>query len=81
MTGTPLQNNFEKLFHLLNFLKKDKFNDLNVFQSEFVDISKEEQIEKKYYKFILTKNYESLNPKGGGGACSIKYYDGFKEML
>lgn len=109
LTGTPLQNNLEELFHLLNFLSKENFNDLTVFQNEFADISKEEQVQKlhdmlgphmlrrlkadvlrsmpsksefivrvelsplqkKYYKFILTRNYEALNPKSGGGACSL----------
>lgn len=109
LTGTPLQNNLEELFHLLNFLNKDKFNDLAAFQGEFTDVSKEEQVkrlhemlgphmlrrlkadvlknmpsksefivrvelsplQKKYYKFILTRNYEALNSKSGGGACSL----------
>ncbi|XP_058170277.1 chromodomain-helicase-DNA-binding protein Mi-2 homolog [Anopheles ziemanni] len=109
LTGTPLQNNLEELFHLLNFLNKNKFNELGDFQNEFADISKEEQVkrlhemlgphmlrrlkadvlknmptksefivrvelsplQKKYYKYILTRNYEALNPKGGGGACSL----------
>jgi chromodomain-helicase-DNA-binding protein 4 len=46
LTGTPLQNNLEELFHLLNFLEKDKFNDLTEFQNEFADISKEEQVQR-----------------------------------
>uniref|UniRef100_A0A8D8MGQ8 Chromodomain-helicase-DNA-binding protein Mi-2 homolog n=2 Tax=Culex pipiens TaxID=7175 RepID=A0A8D8MGQ8_CULPI len=109
LTGTPLQNNLEELFHLLNFLNKNKFNDLGVFQNEFADINKEDQVkklhemlgphmlrrlkadvlknmptksefivrvdlspmQKKYYKYILTRNFEALNPKGGGGACSL----------
>lgn len=109
LTGTPLQNNLEELFHLLNFLSKDKFNDLAAFQSEFADVSKEEQVkrlhemlgphmlrrlkadvlknmpsksefivrvelsplQKKYYKYILTRNYEALNPKSGGNFCSL----------
>ncbi|ALC44637.1 Mi-2, partial [Drosophila busckii] len=109
LTGTPLQNNLEELFHLLNFLSRDKFNDLNAFQGEFADVSKEEQVkrlhemlgphmlrrlktdvlknmpsksefivrvelsamQKKFYKFILTKNYEALNSKSGGGSCSL----------
>ncbi|XP_059476340.1 chromodomain-helicase-DNA-binding protein Mi-2 homolog isoform X2 [Neocloeon triangulifer] len=109
LTGTPLQNNLEELFHLLNFLEKDKFNDLTEFQNEFADISKEEQVQKlhdmlgphmlrrlkadvlknmptksefivrvelspmqkKYYKYILTRNYEALNAKGGGQQVSL----------
>ncbi|XP_066997701.2 chromodomain-helicase-DNA-binding protein Mi-2 homolog isoform X3 [Anabrus simplex] len=109
LTGTPLQNNLEELFHLLNFLCKEKFNDLSAFQNEFADISKEDQVkklhemlgphmlrrlkadvlksmpsksefivrvelspmQKKYYKFILTRNFEALNPKGGGQQVSL----------
>ncbi|XP_026833395.1 chromodomain-helicase-DNA-binding protein 3 [Drosophila erecta] len=109
LTGTPLQNNLEELFHLLNFLSSDKFNDLHTFQAEFADVSKEEQVkrlheilgphmlrrlkadvlknmpsksefivrvelssmQKKFYKFILTKNFKALKQKGGGGVCSL----------
>ncbi|XP_043222807.1 chromodomain-helicase-DNA-binding protein Mi-2 homolog isoform X1 [Amphibalanus amphitrite] len=105
LTGTPLQNNLEELFHLLNFLCPEKFQDLQAFQNEFADIAKEEQIkklhemlgphmlrrlkadvlknmpsksefivrvelsamQKKYYKYILTRNFEALNAKSGGG--------------
>ncbi|QQP48589.1 ChromodomainhelicaseDNAbinding protein Mi2 -like protein, partial [Caligus rogercresseyi] len=44
LTGTPLQNNLEELFYLLNFLTPSKFNDLDAFQSNFTDIAKEEQV-------------------------------------
>lgn len=109
LTGTPLQNNLEELYHLLNFLCREKFNDLTAFQNEFADISKEDQVvklhdmlgphmlrrlktdvlknmpsktelivrvelsqmQKKYYKFILTKNYDALNSKSGGNSCSL----------
>ncbi|CAH0556045.1 unnamed protein product [Brassicogethes aeneus] len=109
LTGTPLQNNLEELFHLLNFLNGEKFKDLLTFQSEFADISKEDQVkklhemlgphmlrrlkadvlknmpsksefivrvelspmQKKYYKWILTRNFEALNPKGGGQSVSL----------
>nr|CAI5844827.1 unnamed protein product [Callosobruchus analis] len=109
LTGTPLQNNLEELFHLLNFLDGQKFNDLASFQAEFADISKEDQVkklhemlgphmlrrlkadvlknmpsksefivrvelspmQKKYYKYILTRNFEALNPKGGGQQVSL----------
>ncbi|XP_018335624.1 chromodomain-helicase-DNA-binding protein Mi-2 homolog isoform X1 [Agrilus planipennis] len=109
LTGTPLQNNLEELFHLLNFLNGQKFNDLASFQNEFADISKEDQVkklhemlgphmlrrlkadvlknmpsksefivrvelspmQKKFYKYILTRNFEALNPKGGGQSVSL----------
>uniref|UniRef100_A0A7E5A0P2 DNA helicase n=1 Tax=Panagrellus redivivus TaxID=6233 RepID=A0A7E5A0P2_PANRE len=103
LTGTPLQNNLEELFHLLNFLSPDRFNDLSQFTLEFAEISKEDQIQKlhtllgphmlrrlkadvligmpskselivrvdlsgmqkKYYRNILTRNFEALSVKGG----------------
>uniref|UniRef100_A0A3Q3SPR1 Chromodomain helicase DNA binding protein 4a n=1 Tax=Mastacembelus armatus TaxID=205130 RepID=A0A3Q3SPR1_9TELE len=109
LTGTPLQNNLEELFHLLNFLTPERFSNLEVFLEEFADIAKEDQIkklhdmlgphmlrrlkadvfkhmpsktelivrvelspmQKKYYKFILTKNFEALNTKGGGNQVSL----------
>ncbi|XP_030597516.1 chromodomain-helicase-DNA-binding protein 4-like isoform X1 [Archocentrus centrarchus] len=109
LTGTPLQNNLEELFHLLNFLTPERFSNLEIFLEEFADIAKEDQIkklhdmlgphmlrrlkadvfkhmpsktelivrvelsqlQKKYYKFILTKNFEALNTKGGGNQVSL----------
>lgn len=109
LTGTPLQNNLEELFHLLNFLCPDKFNDLTSFQNEFADLAKEEQVkrlhdllgphmlrrlkadvlknmpsksefivrvelspmQKKYYKYILTRNFEALNSRTGGQQVSL----------
>ncbi|XP_057304729.1 chromodomain-helicase-DNA-binding protein 5-like isoform X2 [Hydractinia symbiolongicarpus] len=102
LTGTPLQNNLEELFHLLNFLCPNKFINRENFLAEFEDIGKEDQIKKlhemlgphmlrrlksdvlkgiptksefivrielspmqqKYYKYILTKNFEALNARG-----------------
>ena len=46
LTGTPLQNNLEELFHLLNFLVPQKFHDLQGFLEEFAVISKEDQVKK-----------------------------------
>lgn len=109
LTGTPLQNNLEELFHLLNFLSPDSFSNLQEFQNSFADIGKEDQVkklhvmlgphllrrlkadvlknmpsksefivrvelsslQKKYYKFILTKNFEALNTKGSGHQVSL----------
>uniref|UniRef100_A0A8C8FWP6 DNA helicase n=1 Tax=Oncorhynchus tshawytscha TaxID=74940 RepID=A0A8C8FWP6_ONCTS len=101
LTGTPLQNNLEELFHLLNFLTPVRFNNLEGFLEEFADIAKEDQIKKlhdmlgphmlrrlkadvfkhmpsrqsssyeKYYKFILTRNFDALNTRGGGNQVSL----------
>ncbi|GMS84761.1 hypothetical protein PENTCL1PPCAC_6936, partial [Pristionchus entomophagus] len=109
LTGTPLQNNLEELFHLLNFLSPDRFYDLESFTHEFAEISKEDQIQKlhsllgphmlrrlksdvltgmpskselivridlatlqkKYYKNILTRNFEALSIKSGGSQMSL----------
>lgn len=109
LTGTPLQNNLEELFHLLNFLRPQDFSNMEEFLSEFSDLSKDDQvkklhdklgphllrrlkadvlksmpsksefivrielspIQKKYYKLILTKNYDALQSKTGGGHQSL----------
>jgi len=109
LTGTPLQNNLEELFYLLNFLTPSKFCDLGEFHATFEDIAKEEQVRKlhellgphmlrrlkadvlknmptksefivrtnlapnqrKVYKYILTRNFEALNAKGGGQHVSL----------
>ncbi|XP_059098801.1 chromodomain-helicase-DNA-binding protein Mi-2 homolog isoform X2 [Tigriopus californicus] len=103
LTGTPLQNNLEELFYLLNFLTPSKFNNLEEFQSNFDNIAKEEQVhklhqllgphmlrrmkadvlknmpsksefivrtnlapmQKKFYKNILTHNFEALRARSG----------------
>ncbi|EDV24353.1 uncharacterized protein TRIADDRAFT_27056, partial [Trichoplax adhaerens] len=102
LTGTPLQNNLEELWNLLNFLSPDRFNSWQDFSMKFEDISKEDQIkklnellgphllrrmkadvmkgipeksevivridltsmQKTYYKYILTRNFEALNSRG-----------------
>lgn len=102
LTGTPLQNNLEELWNLLNFLDPREFRNQNSFLTEFEDVAKEDQIkklhdilgphmlrrlkadvlkgipskselivrvelspqQKKYYKYILTRNFEALNTKG-----------------
>jgi SNF2 family DNA or RNA helicase len=35
-------------------------------KSEFIVRVELSPMQKKYYKFILTRNFEALNPKGGG---------------
>ncbi len=43
LTGTPLQNSLAELFMLLSFLDASKFASLEDFESEFADVSKEQQ--------------------------------------
>jgi chromodomain-helicase-DNA-binding protein 4 len=109
LTGTPLQNNLEELFYLLNFLTPSKFCDLDSFQSNFTDIAKEEQVrklhdllgphmlrrmkadvlknmpsksefivrtnlapmQKKFYKNILTHNFDALRAKSGASTSLL----------
>lgn len=46
LTGTPLQNNLEELFSLLNFLEPKRFNSLNEFMKEFGNLKDHDQVEK-----------------------------------
>ncbi|KAF1745143.1 hypothetical protein MXB_3714, partial [Myxobolus squamalis] len=46
LTGTPLQNNLEELFYLLNFLSSKEFSNAEDFLQEFKDLNKEAQIDK-----------------------------------
>jgi hypothetical protein len=47
-------------------------------KSEFIVRVELSPMQKKYYKFILTRNFEALNPKGGGqqvtNCMSYSYY-------
>ena len=99
LTGTPLQNNTQELWTLLNFMDKNSFNSLDKFLKEFGELKETEQVEKlhtilrpyllrrmkedveksiapkeetiieveltgiqkKYYRAIYDKNFESLN--------------------
>ncbi|XP_015793545.1 chromodomain-helicase-DNA-binding protein 7 isoform X2 [Tetranychus urticae] len=46
LTGTPLQNNVEELFSLLNFLEPNQFSSSEVFMAEFGDLKTEDQVDK-----------------------------------
>uniref|UniRef100_A0A5K3F821 Chromo domain-containing protein n=1 Tax=Mesocestoides corti TaxID=53468 RepID=A0A5K3F821_MESCO len=45
LTGTPLQNNVEELFGLLNFLEPERFACANTFLAEFGELKTEQQVE------------------------------------
>ena len=44
LTGTPLQNNTEELWALLNYLDTNAFKDLTVFQERFGELNESDQI-------------------------------------
>ncbi|KAJ9598817.1 hypothetical protein L9F63_026649 [Diploptera punctata] len=92
LTGTPLQNNLEELFHLLNFLCREKFNDLAAFQNEFADISKEDQVKKLHEMLgphmlrrlkadVLKSMPPNLNSLRRTTGFFIEHHDGLEEML
>lgn len=106
LTGTPLQNTLEELYHLLLFLSPNDIVNKEEFLSRFEDISKEEQIiqlqqilgpkllrrlkkdvlkdlpsksesiirvdmsnlQKTYYKAVLTKNYNQFVSKSSSSS-------------
>ncbi len=45
LTGTPLQNNVEELFGLLNFLEPERFSCATTFLAEFGELKTESQVE------------------------------------
>ena len=46
LSGTPLQNNVEELFSLLNFLEPSQFASSEAFMVEFGQLHTEEQVDK-----------------------------------
>lgn len=44
LTGTPLQNNIQELFSLLNFLEPDQFSNSDEFLVQFGQCQTEEQV-------------------------------------
>lgn len=70
LTGTPLQNNVEELWTLLNFLDQERFNSMEVFLESFGnlrDMAQVEQLHSELKPFLLRRMKEdvekSLAPK------------------
>ena len=55
---------------MLRRLKADVLKSMPT-KSEFIVRVELSPLQKKYYKYILTRNYEALNPKSGGATCSL----------
>ena len=45
LTGTPIQNNLQELWTLLNFIEPSHFSSLEDFQTSYGDLSRMEQLE------------------------------------
>jgi len=70
LTGTPLQNNVEELWTLLNFLDEEKFSSSNAFIEKFGELKDSEQVNRLHTElkpFLLRRMKEdvekSLAPK------------------
>ena len=50
LTGTPLQNNTDELWTLLNFIAREEFNDRESFVHEFGSLKTHEQLEALHVK-------------------------------
>eukprot|EP01116_Phalansterium_solitarium_P021670 TRINITY_DN682_c0_g2_i1.p1 TRINITY_DN682_c0_g2~~TRINITY_DN682_c0_g2_i1.p1 ORF type:complete len:2198 (-),score=956.94 TRINITY_DN682_c0_g2_i1:231-6824(-) len=46
LTGTPIQNNTNELWTLLNFIDRERFSSLEEFQADFGDLKQAEQVTK-----------------------------------
>lgn len=63
MTGTPLQNNTQELWTLLNFIEPDLFRSLEEFEENFGDMKNREQVEalqRKISPFMLRRVKEDV---------------------
>lgn len=63
MTGTPLQNNTQELWTLLNFIEPSLFRDLDDFEGNFGNMANREQVEalqRKISPFMLRRVKEDV---------------------
>ena len=66
LTGTPLQNNTDELWTLLNFVAREEFGDREDFTSEFGDLKEASQLEKLHARlkpYLLRREKENVEKK------------------
>lgn len=63
LTGTPIQNNLQELWTLLNFIEPNHFSSMEDFQSQFGDLNNIEQLERlktKLEPYLLRRMKEDV---------------------
>jgi len=66
LTGTPLQNNTDELWTLLNFVNRDEFSDREQFCEEFGSLREAEQLQRLHVKlkpYLLRREKEHVEKK------------------
>ena len=61
LTGTPLQNNLDELWSLLNFLMAEIFDDLRVFRSWFNAKNLDTESEDEKQRYAHVKHISSIS--------------------
>ncbi|KAL9182865.1 hypothetical protein ACHAXT_004144 [Thalassiosira profunda] len=67
LTGTPIQNNMQELWTLLNFINPDTFDDLDEFLEDYGDIKSKEKVDELHETirpYILRRLKEDVEKSG-----------------